>query len=353
MQVKKYNYGFALLRIWMCFEVILVHFKDWGDLTFKDLNWFDRVLFQYERYAVPIFMILSFVLIDIERLANSNQKIRQRFYRLLEPHFFWAFIYYFTYRLLSIKNKGDVDYNIKDLLWQLVLGHSINQTEWFQIELIALTALFVVIFQKLKYKRAVKALYIMLFVALILEYSGINGSLFDRVVWKDGFRSDYLIYPVGRFVEMMPYAIVGVLVFYYQILDKIVGFRVKTILFSCIAICVLLNFKLFPNVGKSYNYAGLTPLVISCLTIFMFFCIPFEMFPDFVKNSIKFVSQYTMAIYYIHRMVGSIIYNTGIGTLVGMRNGSIHDCAIIFLVCFLVAWLISIIPNKIIKNAVL
>lgn len=53
---KEYNYGLALLRILMCFEVILCHFYNGGGSRFLFL--FDVL----KNYAVPVFMMMSFLL---------------------------------------------------------------------------------------------------------------------------------------------------------------------------------------------------------------------------------------------------------------------------------------------------
>ena len=69
MHRESFNYGLALLRIWMCFEVVLDHFWTHGTYTWP--NPFAK----YGAVAVPIFMIMSFYFTDVERVSKDNKMI--------------------------------------------------------------------------------------------------------------------------------------------------------------------------------------------------------------------------------------------------------------------------------------
>lgn len=86
---KDYNYGLALLRIFMCFEVILCHFYSGGS---KYLFLFDVL----KNYAVPVFMMMSFLLTEKMFLAQNVDSYKQRIYRLTVPLLGWGvYIYCF------------------------------------------------------------------------------------------------------------------------------------------------------------------------------------------------------------------------------------------------------------------
>ena len=146
-EADKFNYGLAILRIWMCFEVVLDHFKNWDGATAESLPWPFRMLLRYGGIAVPVFMLSSFLLTDMAKLSSDRKKKKKRFYRLLVPHVFWAFSYFVIYKLLDIIKGLSLEHGIKDLVLQLALGHSLNQTEWFQIDLIVITAIFILGFR--------------------------------------------------------------------------------------------------------------------------------------------------------------------------------------------------------------
>lgn len=153
---KKFNIGLAFLRIWMCFEVVIDHFKDWNGIQVMDLNQPFRVLFQFGGIAVPVFMLMSFTLSNIEEIITSdNSKIKHRMYRLLIPQLFWTLVYFFIYWLIDLRKNLDLIKDFSDFWWQLFLGHSINQTTWYQIDLIMLTVIFVIAYKILKIKNGI------------------------------------------------------------------------------------------------------------------------------------------------------------------------------------------------------
>lgn len=103
-----YYTGFSILRIWMCFEVILVHGWAHGDKLNKIYSGFVK----YEGIAVPVFMLMSFYLTDMAQLANQNDKVAVRFKRLLIPHLFWTCVYFAIYKLLNVDSSLNMGGNM-------------------------------------------------------------------------------------------------------------------------------------------------------------------------------------------------------------------------------------------------
>ncbi len=346
-----FNYGIAVLRIWMCFEVVLYHFKSWNGASIQDLAWPFRMLMRYGKIAVPVFMLTSFIFTDMSKLSMDNKKIKKRFLRLLVPHFFWAFSYYLIYKLLDIWKGLSLEKGISDLLWQLALGHSLNQTEWFQIDLIILTIVFIVLFKIFK-KHAIFVTWLMGYLALYLQYSGKNGALFDNVVWKEGFNAGYVTYPIGRIMEMLPFAVIGILICHYEILDKIKKHRCAVIVISILSLCFLFNMDVFSSVERQYDYSGCYYILVGTISVILFCLVPLEVLPTFIKKIIMFFSQFSLSVYFGQRLIATLIYNTCFNAWFKMRPGSIHDCIIIYTCCVIIAWCISLIPSKYIRMAV-
>ena len=138
-----YNYGIALLKMLMCFEVILSHF--WVNQSSVLLTPFKLV----ENKPVLIFMFLSFYFMERTFLINDQSKNKKRFWRLLYPQIGWTILYWII--LMGIQIKVDLGITFSDFLWQLFTGHSIriNPTMWFQTVLIFLTLLFTLTFRYL------------------------------------------------------------------------------------------------------------------------------------------------------------------------------------------------------------
>ena len=105
---------------------------------------------------------------------------------------------------------------ITDMLWQIFSGHSqnLNVTMWFQVDLIYITILFLAVILIFK-KNYIPVLYFIGAVAIILQYSGLN------MVFND---SRFEIkYPSGRFMEMLPLAVIGFMITRDGVLEKIRG----------------------------------------------------------------------------------------------------------------------------------
>ena len=102
---KEYNYGIGLLRIWMCFEVVLNHFRTWsgwpGVIDKSSIKGIEYVLYFYGKIVVPFFMLSAFIFCDILELVQNDNKMQKRIYRLLVPHVFWTVIYFIIYHLLE------------------------------------------------------------------------------------------------------------------------------------------------------------------------------------------------------------------------------------------------------------
>lgn len=350
-KIDNYNYGLAVLRIWMSFEVVLVHFKNWNGASPQDLIWPFRLLLRYCGIAVPVFMLTSFIFTDMAKLSIDNNKIKKRFLRLLVPHFFWSIAYFLIYKLLD-KWKGlSLEKGFGDLLWQLVLGHSLNQTAWFHIDLIIITIVFILVFRMFN-KYAIYVTWLMGYLALYLQYSGINGAIFDSVVWKAGVDSSYVIFPIGRIMEMIPIAVLGILICHYKIIDKIKNHRRSVLVISIFGLYFLFNMNVYADVERQYGYSGCYFIATGMLSVILFYVLPLDKMPIIIKKIIVLFSEFTMSVYFGHRLIAALIYNTPLNEWFKMRPGSIYDCIIIYICCVVIAWAISLIPSKYVRMAI-
>lgn len=67
---KDYDYGIALLRLCMCFSVVLIHF--W---LCRTPFWGSNEIGYAMQFAVPVFMVLSFLLTHEKILAGDKEWI--------------------------------------------------------------------------------------------------------------------------------------------------------------------------------------------------------------------------------------------------------------------------------------
>lgn len=206
-----YNIGLSILRTFMCFLVILCHF--WT-ANVPDTGWKGWLHF-LKGYAVPVFMLLSFFLTEKILISHDKERIIKRFQRLLVPYLCWPLIYWILYNVLDWWKRGSgLGCGISELFWQFLMGHSarLNGVMWYQFDLMVLTLLFLIILYIFR-RKYMLVLCICMMAAWFFQYSGWNKRLFG------GLRFE-LTYPLGRFSEMVPYAVSGFALAHYKMYRK-------------------------------------------------------------------------------------------------------------------------------------
>lgn len=331
---KDYNYGIGILRMIMCFMVILNHFMNIpdgaGNVSF---------LLFLRGYAVPVFMLLSFVLVQNDLLIHSKQIMLKRFERLAIPQIGWSLIYFFSF--LLVIRLFSVDWSLKpvDLLFQLFTGHSLhlNTAMWFQVVMILMTLLFLLVILVFK-KHHDKVLILLCIISLWLEYSG-------RIMFFDRFRFE-LRYPLGRFVEMIPLAVAGYFIGSRNLLERLKKYSLAVVLASCCIVCFIYKYSVFKGI-KGYNYSGIDKIVVSFALVSMFYVIPFNKLSKKCTDIIRFLTSYTLGIYCMHILVGKICdliisrYEIMI-----LKESVLLEGIIIYIVSFAISFLGSLLLKK-------
>ena len=301
---NKYDYGLALLRIWMCFEVILDHFMSFGVQNRYELSKFQRPFYDFGGIAVPIFMILAFSFTDVSKLAGDKWKTKKRIYRLLVPYAFWNILYYIIYSIIQLNNDSNIElvHGISDLVWQFLFGSAINASLWFQMDLIVISFLFILLYRIFDSKAADKIVVVIAFIAIVLQYKGLHSKLciieYPNSLFGYYFESRYFIYTVVRFFEMLPMAAVGVLICRYRLFKT---YAIKQTVIKIIVLAIILKVLLgtdFFLVPYGLGYQGLNVVIIAVITIFLFHYLPLNLLPDTIKQIILTVASTTMPIYY-------------------------------------------------------
>lgn len=340
---EQYNISICILKIWMSFEVVLAHYRSWDETT-KNVFGFGDILHRFVPVAVPAFMLLAFALTDVSKISN----LPKRMYRLVAPHVIWAIIYYLVYRYFTIEYQKAYIYSKSDFLWQVFTGGSYNGTAWFQAVLIYLTLLYSAIYLMPK-KFADKIIAFLTIASLMLQYSGVNAHVFDAVEWPTQvfgghFEDRYLVYVVGRYIEMIPYASIGIILSRQKW-----NINKKFFFVFPIISYLLLKMELLPVID-GYGYQGITLIIASVLLVVSALVIKVNIKDDVIQRLIEYISKRTMAIYFMHRLVAESLYTTGILDKF-MVPGSFRDCCIIWIISLIIALLFSFVPIKLIKTA--
>lgn len=137
---EKRDKSLDFLKIFFAFEVFLVH--GWSEFTYIYVpgqsfpySFFNRM----GLVAVPGFVLISFMLTDIYRMANDRTCFKKRIFRLIIPHIVWTLIYFGVYTTGTIAGIFSIPVTVKELFIQMFTATGYNAVMWFQIALIIIT----------------------------------------------------------------------------------------------------------------------------------------------------------------------------------------------------------------------
>lgn len=320
-----FNIGIALLKVWMCFEVILVHFWDASDA--KGLFY---IVAQLRLAAVPIFMIISFYYLYPSLCAISNSIIKKRMFRLIWPQIGWALIYW-----IFDQNK-----NLIDLFLQIIFGHRINRSMWFQFSLIILTSLFFIVFYIFRKCNITYILLGLMVLSFILQFSTMNYYIVSHLY--ELMSDDTLSAPIGRTIEAIPWAVIGIFLNKYNIVDRCKEKKLYAIVLFVISfIPIIFNKFIMP---KGFGYSGLGLCIVGgAFVVFFASVMDFDV-SDKVANFIKVLSKPTLGIYCCQGLLAELVfYDTE------YQSQSMLFCIGLFVICWCFCYIVSKLPFKYIK----
>lgn len=323
----------------MCFEVILSHF--WTD-TYRNL--FLKIIYKFRIYPVPVFMVLSFFLMHDFFENMDKTAIKRRIYRVLWPQIGWTFIYAIVLIASELISGVRLNIRLQDVILQLLTGHSpvINESMWYQVVLLIITLLFIAAFALLGKKRAAYVLGIFALISLIMQYSGLNNMIYGNMMHE--FK-----YPLGRIAEMLPCAYCGYILSYYPVKKAL---KEKKIVFIPIVVLILIATvfaKEHIHDVEGFGYAGICMLMTAVSVVILFFTIPTELITGRLRDALLFASKYTLGIYCMHRLIALFVNNIIMHTA-NQWMGRFSVCVLIYIVCFIIALLMSQIKSERVKN---
>lgn len=331
--------GLELLRAVMSFCVVLIHFWNTEKLPVVLIP-----LAGFIHYAVPVFMFMSFFLTQRRFLAQNTTYNKRRLWKLIWPQIAWTVIYFGVYTVTDKMMGTGIIKAWSDFFWQLFTGHSpkINAAMWYQIALICLTLLFILIFNYLTAKKGVVAICGLLIFSIWWQYSGLNEAVFADL------RSE-LKYPLGRLFEMIPYATTAFLVSYFQIHRKLEKYRVPSLLGMILITGIFMKYSFISN-PPGYGYSGVQKILIAFGLIMAAWLLPVEKLPAAATKIITVLSRYTFGIYCMHNLVGRFMKT--IFSSFGVPSETLFMCIVVYVTCYIIAFIISKIPIKLCKQLV-
>ena len=217
------NYGLELLRMILCFWVVLFHC-----LQIYNSNCI-ILFFKRKMFHVPSFFFISFYFLFPVIKGKKNKKMLQRIERLSIPYFFWPIL---TWNINNIffsifkKSRFGIILSFVELKEQLIIGRKFFSHYWFLFNLLLLTYIFFIIALIFESNNFLKIIRFLSIISYILQYSKINYIFFDRY-------PDCVNHSVGYIVESFPHAGVAFTLYSSGILNHFKNIR-HTIIFYCI-----------------------------------------------------------------------------------------------------------------------
>jgi len=320
------NYGLELLRMILCFWVVLFH-------TLKITKFSFIINFKRKMFHVPTFFFISFYFLFPVINGRNVEKRKLRLQRLLIPYFIWPLI---TWNLNNIiffifnKSRFGRLLTSYELILQLIFGRLFFVQFWFLFNLLLFTIIFFIlsiIFEINNFLMITKLLAIL---SYFLQYSKYNYIFFDNY-------PDCISHSVGHFVETLPLAATAFILYFSGILNGLRKTRYSNIFYCSLVIYFIYNYKIFISIekyGRAYNYNGVDKNVFSIFSFIGFYLLPFEISRSKnLKNIIKIVSNYTQGIYSIHIIIQ--FYIKYFFNLKGTFQVSIINYIISYLISFI------------------
>lgn len=358
---KRFNVGLALLKFWMCFEVVMVH--AWSLSTSSGVAPAGTGFIHLMRaYAVPVFMPLAFFFAAEKFAVHDGAWLRSRFVRLVLPFAFWSTLAFATWRVLSIWipefamalvppkvgafwspgcGGEPVPISFEYLGLQLLLGttRTLGSQMWFQAVLIILTAFFAGFFRLVKPRFVTGGLVLLFAAAAMMEHAGLNRWLFE------GFRYE-VCNPLGRVVSMMPYAAVGLFLGARQssLANLSGGARALGALLGIGVVAFLVNYPVFVD-PPGFYYKGFKMLFVALGLIAAFHCLPFDRLPPGAVKAVQFLTRFTMGVYFVHILLGRLL-EVLVFPHVGLRPQTFAAGVVVFVLSWIFCYALSFIPGK-------
>lgn len=333
-------YSFDLLKILLSFSVVFHHLHGALDNDY----WFF-----WSNNITPIFMCLSFWLVEPAISCCDTKKILIRIKKLFTPMWFWALIYGGGYWIIQKTTGTKLINGISDVLWQMIMGNSetLNKSMWFHFCLLWITIiLFLAVYHAPQIHKDLWVAILFL-LALFMQYSSINYTLCSQMNYP-------MMNPMGRLMEMLPCAITGYILRRYNIYESFKKDRMSIMIF---AIGILAFIFLYFRESKIPGFwtQGISHVFVSAIVVMVMYY-----FQDLlilidkstvIKKIILTVSQYTLGIYCMHRFVGVFLNVVFYGKEPNEKISFI-GCVFVFAICWFVSYMIDHIPISIIKQSI-
>ncbi len=322
----------------MCFGVVKDHFgKGSEEGIIVGRLW--SFISTYATYAVPCFEIMAFYF-SYKMLASCDgDKFKDRLKHLILPNILWAAIYIGVFWIFNDNSRlQGLGWKVAFIL-QVFVGHVYNSPMWFQTDLIISTIIFCILFKCFHKKQRLLYSIIGLLgaAAFISQYTGLNYALF-------GWLPYYLRYSPGRFAEMMPYAVVGLILGRNIKKEHSITGCIFWLAFIILAKKILVAERSLGLLGDNFGYAGIGLMLVGVGIVKLFDELNFIEPPAAAQKIIREASKLTYGCYIMHMLVGYFVSKTN-WEFIG--ESPFKKCLAIYIIGLFATYIIShMLPDK-------
>ena len=328
--------GVQILRFYMAFMVVSAHLG--GALLLKWAGLF----YIFQPFHVPTFMLLSFLLCGKYFLTPTKELVRKRLLRIIIPFVTWGILSYFLSLILW-------PVTFSALINQLFTGYPLNNALWYLASTLWICILFWIfrLLTKNKYAFLIVISAISVF-CIVSQYTGLNYSLFNGLPYNIKFT-------VGRTFEMIPYATIGILLSmvlpYLEKLDRkyqLLMFIGAGILMAGIIVIRTYVIKYRP---LGFDFPGISLILVACLLALTAFTNPLNYIKNVTfKSIIKWITSFTLGIFCMHVVLGRFVEWFFIRA--NWETYTTLMALTTYVICYLISFLIWLIPNKYVRQTV-
>ena len=328
-KIKKIYLGTEILRMILSFLIVVVHFHNKRESKIKLKSFASLNL----EFYVPTFFIISFYFSYKLFVLKNIYKIKQRFRRILIPYIIWPIISWIRYNFFNILHKKKDKQIFKNLYYQLLVGDGFYGIFWFLFNLIFHSIIFTIIIL-LFYKKYYIILQILSILICIYNFLGYNLKIFSKY-------NHVINHSIKPILECLLYSLTGFFLGSINIIDKLNKYKIIMIYLSLFVYAIIkIKKKLYKYF---YNYHIFIIDLVSSIFFIIFACLPVDKIKNkFLFLLIKQITRYTGGVYYLHPEICYLLaykFNS-------MKIRGAKECIIIYLVCYLISLIGSLIFRK-------
>ena len=315
------NLGLEILRVFLCFRIILLHYYSGkNEYIIKLKN---------SRTHVSCFFFISFYFLYPIISKGNSEKMKLRLERLFIPFIIYPISVWIinNFMFLVLKyNRFNRLLTLHELILNLLVGKGIFGIGvlWFHFNLIFLSIFFFI--TSFLFENYFLIIFqILSSFSYIIQYSKLNYRFFQSYtvnIWMS----------IGNLIETFPISIAAFSFSSSNILSAFSNSRKKSLFFFLFFRYLIINYDVFSNLS-GHSSPGIIKTVYAFCSFCIFYLLPLNFFNDKILYFIKQITKFTQGIYCLHFLI-QYYFKFKFG-----KKGSFSDCIILYIISYLLSFI--------------